>query len=89
MTKSGDKDECEKKNIEKLIEALEEFKKIDPSMSLPSILAFLYYHDVYNRSGNRSLVEERLNMSGATASRATFYWLNSRRHAKKCEYARA
>lgn len=62
------------KNIKKLIEALEEFKKIDPTMSLPSMLTFLYYHDVYNRSGNRSLVEERLNMSGATASRATLYW---------------
>ena len=62
------------KNIKKLIEALEEFKKIDPAMSLPSILTFLYYHDVYNRSGNRSIVEERLNMSGATASRATLYW---------------
>ena len=72
-----------KKNIKKLIEALEEFKKIDPSMSLPSILAFLYYHDVYNRSGNRSLVEERLNMSGATASRATLYWSEFKAPRKK------
>ena len=65
------------KNIKKLIDALEEFKKIDPTMSLPSMLTFLYYHDVYNNSGNRSIVEERLSMSGATASRATLYW---------CEY---
>jgi len=64
-------------NIRKLIAALEEFKKIDPTMSLPSMLTMLYYHDVENNSGNRSIVEERLNMSGATASRATLYW---------CEY---
>lgn len=65
------------KNIEKLIAALEEFKKIDPSMSLPSMLTFLYYHNIENNSGNRSIVEERLGMTGATASRATLYW---------CEY---
>lgn len=64
-------------NIEKLIAALEEFKKIDPSMSLPSMLTFLYYHNIENNSGNRSIVEERLGMTGATASRATLYW---------CEY---
>jgi hypothetical protein len=62
------------KNIKKLIAALEEFKKLDPSMSLPSMLAFLHYHDVDGRSGNRSTVEERLDMTGATASRATLYW---------------
>ena len=62
------------KNIKKLIAALEEFKKVDPAISLPSMLAFLYYHDIEGRSGNRSTVEERLGMSGATASRATFYW---------------
>lgn len=61
-------------NIRKLIAALEEFKKIDPTMSLPSMLTMLYYHNVENNSGNRSIVEERLNMSGATASRATLYW---------------
>lgn len=65
------------KNIKKLIAALEEFKKLDPTMSLPSMLTLLYYHDVENKSGNRSIVEERLGMSGATASRATLYW---------CEY---
>ena len=62
------------RNIEKLIAALEEFKKIDPSMSLPSLLTFLYYHNIENNSGNRSIVEERLGMTGATASRATLYW---------------
>lgn len=65
------------KNIKRLIAALEEFQKIDPTMSLPSMLTLLYYHDVENNSGNRSIVEERLGMSGATASRATLYW---------CEY---
>lgn len=62
------------KNIKKLIAALEEFKKIDPAITLPSMLALLYYHDIENNSGNRSIVEERLGMSGATASRATLYW---------------
>lgn len=67
------------KNIKKLIAALEEFKKLDPAMSLPSMLAFLYYHDVDGRSGNRSVVEERLDMTGATASRATLYWADYKR----------
>jgi len=67
------------KNINKLIAALEEFKKIDPNMSLPSMLTFLYYHDVDGRSGNRSTVEERLDMTGATASRATLYWAEYKR----------
>ena len=38
------------------------------------MLAILHYHDIENNSGNRSIVEERLGMSGATASRATLYW---------------
>jgi len=62
------------KNINKLIAALEEFQKLDPKMSLPSMLALLYYADIENNSGNRSIVEERLGMSGATASRATLFW---------------
>lgn len=61
-------------NIKKLIAALEVFQEIDPTMSLPSMLAFLHYHDLDGRSGNRSIVEERLGMTGATASRATLYW---------------
>ena len=39
-------------------------------MAPPSILTFLYYADIENNSGNRTIVEERLNMTGATASRA-------------------
>ena len=62
------------KNIKKLIAALEEFAEVDPKMSLPSMLALLYYADIENNSGNRSIVEERLGMSGATASRATLFW---------------
>ena len=61
-------------NIKKLIAVLEEFKKVDPAMAPPSILTFLYYADIENNSGNRTIVEERLNMTGATASRATLYW---------------
>lgn len=62
------------RNIKKLIRALEEFQKVDPTISLPSMLALLYYHDIEGRSGNRSMCEERLGMTGATASRATLYW---------------
>ena len=62
------------KNIKKLISALEEFARVDPKMSLPSMLALLYYADIENNSGNRTIVEERLGMSGATATRATLYW---------------
>lgn len=61
-------------NIKKLIKALEQFKKVDPTMTLPSILSFLYYADIENNSGNRTIVMDRLNMTGATASRATLYW---------------
>lgn len=70
-------------NIKKLIAALEEFKKVDPSMSLPSILTFLYYHNIENNSGNRSIVEERLGMTGATASRATLYWCEHKTPTEK------
>ena len=62
------------KNIKKLIAALEIFQEIDQSISLPSMLALLHYHDIENNSGNRTIVEERLGMTGATASRATLYW---------------
>ena len=62
------------KNIKKLIAALEVFQKIDPAISLPSMLTLLHYHDIENNSGNRTIVEERLGMSGATVSRATLYW---------------
>ena len=61
-------------NIRKLITALQEFQKIDQTMSLLSMLALLHYHDIENNSGNRSIVSERLGMTGATASRATLYW---------------
>ena len=71
------------KNIKKLIAALEEFAEVDPKMSLPSMLALLYYADIENNSGNRSIVEERLGMSGATASRATLYWCEHKTPTEK------
>jgi hypothetical protein len=61
-------------NIRKIIAVLEEFQKVDPTISLPSMLTLLYYADIENNSGNRSIVEERLGMTGATASRSTLYW---------------
>ena len=62
------------RKIRTLIAALQEFQKVDPKISLPSMLSFLHYHDIENNSGNRSIVEERLGMTGATASRSTLYW---------------
>ena len=52
-------------------------------MAPPSILTFLYYADIENNSGNRTIVEERLNMTGATASRATLYWCGFKAPSQK------
>ena len=64
----------DKAALRKLTKALEAFREVDPTISLPSILAYLYYLDDDNQSGNRSRVEQRLSLSNATASRATLYW---------------
>lgn len=60
--------------LRKLTKALEVFKEVDPTISLPSILAYLYYLDDDAQSGNRHRVERRLGLSNATGSRATLYW---------------
>jgi DNA-binding MarR family transcriptional regulator len=60
--------------IRKLARVLETFKEVDPAITLPSILALLYYAEQDNRSGNRFNVEKQLGMSNATGSRATLYW---------------
>ena len=57
------------------IRVLEEFKRIDPDITLPSMLAFLYYVEKDGEAGNQHAMEERLDMSTATASRATSHWL--------------
>ena len=64
----------DKAALRKLTKALEVFREVDPTISLPSILAYLYYLDDDNQSGNRNRVEQRLGLSNATGSRATLYW---------------
>lgn len=61
------------------IRVLETFKEIDPDITLPSILAFLYYAESDGKAGNQYEMEQRLDMSTATASRATSHWLQWKR----------
>lgn len=61
------------------IRILETFKEIDPDITLPSMIAFLYYVESDGRAGNQYDMEQRLDMSTATASRATAHWLSFKR----------
>ena len=65
--------------IRTAIRVLEQFKAIDPDITLPSMLAYLYYVERDGQSGNQYEIEQRLDMSGATASRATAHWLQWKR----------
>jgi hypothetical protein len=65
--------------IRTAIRVLETFKSIDPDITLPSMLAFLYYVETDGRAGNQYAMEQRLDMSTATASRATSHWLGWKR----------
>lgn len=67
------------KEISVLIAALEEFRDVDPDITLPSILAFLYYVEMDDEKENQYRMEQRLGMSGATASRATSHWMEWKR----------
>lgn len=65
--------------IRTAIRVLEAFKRIDPDITLPSMLAFLYYVERDAQAGNQNAMEQRLDMSTATASRATSHWLQWKR----------
>lgn len=67
------------REIRTAIRVLEEFKRIDPDITLPSMLAFLYYVEKDGEAGNQASMEKRLDMSTATASRATSHWLQWKR----------
>lgn len=67
------------KEIRTAIRVLEEFRKVDPDITLPSMLAFLYYVESDGQGGNQYAMEQRLDMSTATASRATSHWLDYKR----------
>lgn len=68
--------------IRSVIRVLETFKEVDPEITLPSMLAFLYYVETDNRGGNQNDMENWLGMSTATASRATSYWLDFKQPRK-------
>lgn len=65
--------------IRTAIRVLETFRDVDPDITLPSILAFLYYVESDGQAGNQFAMEQRLDMSTATASRATSHWLKWKR----------
>lgn len=65
--------------IRTAIRVLEAFKDVDPDITLPSMLAFLYYVETDGNAGNQYNMEQRLDMSTATASRATSHWLEWKR----------
>ena len=62
-----------------LIRALEEFHKLDPDITLPSILTFLYVNERDGQSENQNYCQERLGMSMATVSRAVSHWATFKR----------
>ena len=62
--------------IRTAIRLLEEFKKVDPDITLPSMLAFMYAVERDGQSGNQFEIDKQLDMSGATASRAIAHWLS-------------
>lgn len=67
------------KEIRTAIRVLEAFKEVDADITLPSMLAFLYYVERDDEAGNQNAMEQRLDMSTATASRATAHWMKWKR----------
>jgi len=67
------------REIRTAIRLLETFKQIDPDITLPSMLTFLYTVERDGQAGNQSAIDQRLDMSGATASRAIAHWLDYKR----------
>ena len=65
--------------IRTAIRLLETFKSIDPDITLPSMLTFLYAVERDGQAGNQFEMDKRLDMSGATASRSISHWLKYKR----------
>lgn len=65
--------------IRTAIRILEVFKEIDPDITLPTMLTFLYAIERDGQAGNQHEIDLRLDMSGATASRAIAHWLDYKR----------
>jgi len=62
-----------------IIRVLEDFHEVDPDITLPSMLAFMYVNERDAQSGNQNYVEHRLNMTNATTSRAIAHWSEFKR----------
>jgi len=67
------------REIRTAIRLLEMFKQVDPDITLPSMLTFLYAVERDGQAGNQFAIDQRLDMSGATASRAIAHWLDYKR----------
>jgi len=62
-----------------VIRVLEQFKSIDPDITLPSMLALLYIAEDDGERENQWHMEQKLGMSNATASRAASHWFKWKR----------
>ena len=62
-----------------LIKALEEFHKVDPDITLPSILTFLYIIERDGQSQNQFYAQQQLGMSMATVTRSVLHWAEFKR----------
>ena len=67
------------KELRTAIRVLETFKEVDPEITLPAMLTFLYIVERDGQAGNQFEVDQRLDMSGATASRSISHWLDFKR----------
>jgi DNA-binding MarR family transcriptional regulator len=65
--------------IRTAIRVLEEFKRVDPDITLSAMLTFLYAVERDGQAGNQYEIDQRLDMSGATTSRAIAHWLDYKR----------
>ena len=65
--------------IRTAIRLLETFQKVDPDITLPSMLTFLYAVERDGQAGNQYEIDKRLDMTGATASRAIAHFLAFKR----------
>ena len=64
----------DQRKLRQLLAVLQEFKKFDPEITLPSLLAFVVMAMENNKPGNQRSIEDALEMSSATTSRATSHW---------------
>ena len=66
-------------DIRTAIRVLEAFKRVDPEISLPAMLTFLYIVEADGQSGNQHSIDNRLDMSTATVSRSVSHWSEYKR----------